>query len=368
MNEPSLTLGVEEEYQVVDAETGALRPYINSLIQDGRVRVKGIKAELHQSTVEVGTEVCSTPAEIRAEILRLRRSVADLAATEGLRIVASGTHPFSSWTDSPITPLERYLGLEEDLQDVARRNLIFGTHVHIGIEDRDFLIDTMRVARYFIPHLLALSVSSPFWMGRDTGLKSYRSSVWRTFPRTGVPPAFDTWSGYEELVTTLVRANSIQDPSKIWWDLRPSHFYPTLEFRVCDMCTRVDEVVCVAALVQAIVGKLWRLRRDNLTFRVYSQPLLMDNKFRAARYGLDGNLVDLGKGVEVPTRDMIRDFITDFLGDTIDEMGIRGEVELAFKILDEGTSADRQLAVFAGTGDLSKVVDHLAEETLSGVP
>ena len=367
MNAPSLTLGVEEEYQVVDIETGELRSYITHLIQDGRVSVKGIKPELHQSTVEVGTDVCRTPAEVRAEIVRLRRSVADLAGTEGLRIVSSGTHPFSCWTDSLITPLERYLGLEEDLQDVARRNLIFGTHVHVGIEDRDFLIDTMRVARYFLPHLLALSVSSPFWMGRETGLNSYRSSVWRTFPRSGVPPAFETWADYEELVSTLVRANSMEDPSKIWWDLRPSHFYPTLEFRVCDMCTRVDEVVCVTAITQAIVAKLWKLRRENLTFRVYSLPPLMDNKFRVIRHGLDGNLVDLGKGVEVPTRTMIRELIGEFLDDVLDDLGSRQEVELALRILEEGTSADRQLAVFRETGDLTAVVDHLAKETMEGV-
>jgi len=368
VNAPSLTLGVEEEYQVVDTETGALRSYITHLINDGRVSVKGIKPELHQSTVEVGTDVCRTPAEVRAEILRLRRSVADLAGTEDLRIVSSGTHPFSSWIESLITPLDRYLILEEDLQDVARRNLIFGTHVHVGIEDRDFLIDTMGVARYFLPHLLALSVSSPFWMGRDTGLKSYRSSVWRTFPRSGVPPAFDTWADYEELVSTLVGANSMEDPSKIWWDLRPSHFYPTLEFRVCDMCTRVDEVVCVAAITQAIVAKLWKLRRDNLMFRAYSLPLLMDNKFRVTRYGLDGNLIDLGKGVEVSTRQMIRELIEDFLDDVLDELGTREEVGLALRILDEGTSADRQLRVYRETGDLSAVVDHLAAETLEGVP
>ena len=368
MKAPSLTLGVEEEYQVVDSDTGALRPYITHLLHDGRISVKGIKPELHQSTVEVGTDVCRTPGEIRDEVIRLRHSVSGLAAREGLRIVASGTHPFSCWTESPITPLERYLGLEEDLQDVARRNLIFGTHVHVGVEDRDFLMDTMRVSRYFLPHLLALSVSSPFWMGRNTGLKSYRSSVWRTFPRTGVPPAFDTWADYEDLVSTLVRAHSMEDPSKLWWGVRPSHFYPTLEFRVCDMCTRVEEAVCVAALIQALVAKLWKLRRDNLTFRVYSLTLLAENKFRVARYGLDGNLIDLGKGVEVPTRTLVREFIEDFLDDVLDELGTRAEAEYAFRILEEGSSAQRQLRVYEETRDLSAVVDHLARETVEGVP
>lgn len=366
MKPPSLTLGVEEEYQVIDPETWLLHPYVTEALQQEALTVKGIKPELHQSTVEVGTEVCQTPAEIRSELVRLRRAVSELAAEKGLRVVASGTHPISSWTDLPITPMDRYLGLEEDLQDLARRNLIFGTHVHVGVEDREFLIDTMQVARYFLPHLLALSASSPFWMGRATGLKSYRTVVWRPFPRSGMPPAFATWAEYEQLVATLVRANSMEDPSKIWWDIRPSHFYPTLEFRICDMGTRVDEVVCFAALIQAIVAKLWKLRRENLTFRNYSLALLQENKFRAARYGLAGYLIDLGKGVEVPTREMVLELL-EFVDDVVDELGSREDVSYAHRILDEGTSAQRQLRVFEDTGDLEKVVAHLADETLEGV-
>lgn len=366
MKPPSLTLGVEEEYQVIDPETRLLHPYITAVLEEGRLTVKGIKPELHQSTVEVGTEVCRTPAEIRAEVVRLRRAVSELAGERGLCILASGTHPISSWTDLPITPMDRYLGLEEDLQDLARRNLIFGTHVHVGVDDREFLMDTMKVARYFLPHLLALSASSPFWMGRNTGLKSYRTVVWRPFPRSGMPPAFENWAEYEYLVSTLVRANSMEDPSKLWWDIRPSHFYPTLEFRICDMGTRVDEVVCFAALIQAIVAKLWRLRRDNLTFRSYSLALLQENKFRAARYGIDGHLIDLGKGTEVPTRDMILELL-DFVDDVLDDLGSRDHVAYAHKILDEGTSAHRQLEVYEETGDLLTVVDHLAAETVAGV-
>jgi len=363
---PSLTLGVEEEYQVVDPETRLLHPYITAVLEHGRMTVKGIKPELHQSTVEVGTEVCRTPAGIRAEVVRLRRAVSELAGERGLCILASGTHPISSWTDLPITPMDRYLGLEEDLQDLARRNLIFGTHVHVGVEDREFLMDTMKVARYFLPHLLALSASSPFWMGRNTGLKSYRTVVWRPFPRSGMPPAFESWAEYEYLVSTLVRANSMEDPSKIWWDIRPSHFYPTLEFRICDMGTRVDEVVCLAALIQAIVAKLWKLRRDNLTFRTYSMALLQENKFRAARYGIDGHLIDLGKGTEVRTREMILELL-DFVDDVLDDLGSKDDVSYVHRILEEGTSAQRQLQVFEETGDLLDVVDHLAAETVAGV-
>jgi carboxylate-amine ligase len=367
MKPPSLTLGVEEEYQVVDPDTCLLHPYITGVLQEGRITVKGIKPELHQSTVEVGTEVCATPREVRAEILRLRAAVTELAGRQGLRIVASGTHPISSWIESPITPMERYLGLEHDLQDVARRNLIFGTHIHVGVEDREFLIDTMAVVRYFLPHLLALSSSSPFWMGRNTGLKSYRTRVWREFPRSGMPPAFATWAEYEHLVSTLVRANSMEDPSKLWWDIRPSHFYPTLEFRICDMATRVDEVVCLAALTQAIVAKMWRLRRDNLTFRSYSVELLRENRFRAARYGLDGNLIDLGKSEEIGTRTMIRELVA-FVDDVLDELGSRDEVAYVERILGEGSSADRQLRVYEEEGSFEAVVRHLIEETTEGCP
>lgn len=366
MQAPSLTLGVEEEYQIVDPATRLLHPYITQVLKGEHRAVRGLKPELHQSTVEVGTDVCRSADEIRSEIVRLRRSVADLAAEHGLAIVAAGTHPISSWMDSLITPVDRYLGLEEDLQDLARRNLIFGTHVHVGVEDREFLVDTMKVVRYFLPHLLALSASSPFWMGRNTGLRSYRTVVWRPFPRSGMPPGFDSWDDYQHLVATLVRGNSMEDPSKIWWDVRPSHFYPTLEFRICDMGTRVDEVVCLAALVQALVAKLWRLRQENLTFRTYSWALLQENKFRAARYGLDGCLIDLGKGVEVPTKEMILELL-DFVDDVVDELGVRRDVAYARRILEEGSSAQRQLRVYEETGSLEAVVDHLAAESLEGV-
>jgi carboxylate-amine ligase len=363
MRAPSLTLGIEEEYQIVDPHTRELRSYITHVLKDGRVTVKGIKPELHQSVVEVGSCVCETPEQARSELIRLRRAVSDLAGRQGFAIMAAGTHPFSSWIDQEITPLERYLGIEADLQDLARKNLVFGLHVHVGIEEREFLIHTMRIARYFMPHVLALSASSPFWMGRDTGLHSYRSVQWRNFPRTGTPPAFRTWADYEYLVSALMRGGAIEDPSKLWWDLRPSHFYPTLEFRLCDMCTRVDEAITIAAILQAIVAKLWKLRCDNLTFRAYPLTLLSENKWRAARYGLDGKLIDLGQQAEVPLRRLIEDLIGEFLDDVLDELGTRAQVEYAAKILDEGSSADRQRTVFRRTGDLGAVVDHLVAET-----
>jgi carboxylate-amine ligase len=367
MKAPSLTLGIEEEYQIIDPETRELRSYITEILSGDHLVLGEVKPELHQSMVEIGTKVCSTPAEVRAELVRLRRHVMELAGKKGLVIAAAGTHPFSSWLTQEITPLERYMGVRQDLADLAQQLLIFGTHVHIGIEDRDFLIDAMNVARYFVPHVLTLSTSSPFWMGRETGLKSYRSIIFRNFPRTGIPPVLESGTAYAALVDTLVRTGCVPNASKIWWDVRPNHSYPTLEFRVCDVCTRVDEAVCVAAILQAIVAKLWKLRRDNMTFRVYPTALIEENKWRAVRYGLDGRLVDLGKDQELPARTLVRELLEWFVDDVLDELGSRKEVEYAFTILDQGTSADRQIARFRQTGDLKAVVDSLIAETADGV-
>jgi carboxylate-amine ligase len=367
MKPPSLTLGIEEEYQIIDPRTRELRSYITEILEGDHLVLEEVKPELHQSMVEIGTKVCRSPAEARGELVRLRRTVMDLAARKDLRIVAAGTHPFSSWITQEITPLERYLGVKQDLADLAQQLLIFGTHVHIGIEDRDFLIDAMNVSRYLLPHVLCLSTSSPFWMGRNTGLKSYRSVVFKNFPRTGIPPEIDSYATYESLLDSLVRTNSIPDGSKIWWDVRPHHKFPTLEFRVCDVCTRVDEAVCIAAILQAIIAKLWKLRRDNMTFRVYPQTLIEENKWRAVRFGLDGNLIDFGKEIDLPARTLIRELIEWFIDDVVDDLGSRKEVEYAFRILDGGTSADRQLATYRSTGSFEAVVDQLIQETAEGV-
>jgi carboxylate-amine ligase len=291
----------------------------------------------------------------------------ELAARDGLKIAAAGTHPFSSWVDQEITPFDRYLGIREDMQLLAQQILIFGTHVHVGIEEPEFAIDVLNVARYMLPHILCLSTSSPFWLGQDTGLKSYRSVVFRNFPRTGVPPQFRSHADYRRLIETLVKTGCIPDGSKIYWDIRPHFRYPTVEFRVCDVCTRVDEAVCIAAIFQALVAKLWKLRRDNLTFRVYPSALIEENKWRAVRYGLDGKLIDFGKSTELPARDLIREFLEWFLDDVMDELGTRQEIEYAYRILGEGTSADRQLATYRRTGDLRAVVDQLIAETEEGV-
>ncbi|HXY29596.1 MAG TPA: carboxylate-amine ligase [Gemmatimonadaceae bacterium] len=367
MKAPSLTLGIEEEYQIIDPVTRELRSYITEILAGEHLMLEEVKPELHQSMVEIGTKVCQTPSEARAELVRLRGAVMRIAGQNGLKIAAAGTHPFSSWMQQEITPLERYMGVRQDLAELAQRLLIFGTHVHVGIEDRDFLIDAMNVARYFVPHVLALSTSSPFWMGRLTGLKSYRSVVFRNFPRTGTPPLLKAWSDYQELLEALVQTNSIPDGSKIWWDVRPNWSYPTLEFRVCDVCTRVEEAVCIAAILQAIIAKLWKLRRDNMTFRIYPESLIDENKWRAVRYGLSGKLIDFGKRQELPASELIRELVGWFVDDVVDELGTRREVEYAYTILERGTSADRQLATFARTNDLKAVVDQLIAETEEGV-
>jgi carboxylate-amine ligase len=365
---PSLTLGIEEEYQIIDPVTGELRSYITQLLEEGKLTLKEqVKAELHQSIVEVGTNVCKTPAEAKQELIRLRRAIIELAGKADLKIASAGTHPFSSWMTQEITQADNYLAVRSDMADLAQQLLIFGTHVHIGIEDREFLIDAMNVARYFLPHLLCLASSSPFWMGRNTGLKSYRSIIFRNFPRSGVPPVFESWDSLDTLVDTLMQTGCIVNGTKIWWDVRPNWKYPTLEFRMCDVCTRVDEAVCIAAILQALIAKLWKMRQQNITFRVYPTVLIEENKWRAVRFGLDGKLLDLGKRKEQPARELVRELLDWFLADVIEELGIQNEINYARRILEEGSSADRQLRVYEATGSTKAVVDHLIAETEEGL-
>src|SRR5438874_10776471 len=368
MRATSISLGIEEEYQIIDHKTRELCSYITEILSGDQLVLEEVKPELHQSMVEVWSKVCRTPADLRAELVRLRGAVIELAARGGLKVAAAGTHPFSNWMTQEITPLERYVGVKQDLQDLAQQLLIFGTHVHVGIEDREFMIDAMNVSRYLLPHVLCLSTSSPFWQGRRTGLKSYRSIVFKNFPRTGIPPIMRSSSEYEELLDALVVTKCVPDASKIWWDVRPHHAYPTLEFRVCDVCTRVEEAVCIAAILQAIVAKLWKLRRDNMTFRVYPATYIEENKWRAVRFGLDGKLIDFGKDQELPARELITEMLAWFVDDVVDELGSRREVEYAFHMMRERTSAARQLATFERTGDLKDVVDQLIAETAEGIP
>src|SRR5437667_19299 len=304
--EHAFTVGVEEEFQIVDPTTWELRSHVSELLASSAPAFGDqVKREMHQSIVEVGTKICSGVGELAEEIIRNRRDLAAAAERVGLRVAAAGTHPFSSWMDQVISPGERYENIVEELQQLARSLLIFGLHVHVAVPDRSAMIDLMNEARYFLPHLLALSTSSPFWMGRDTGLKSFRTTVFRRFPRTGIPEQFGSWSAYENFVNLLVKLNCIDTGKKIWWDVRPHPTFGTLEFRMCDVTTKVEEAVAIAALTQALVVKLHRLYKSNQSWRIYRRALIEENKWRAARYGIEGKMNELGKEEEVPKRALI---------------------------------------------------------------
>ncbi|MGC2446765.1 MAG: carboxylate-amine ligase [Candidatus Sulfotelmatobacter sp.] len=365
---PTFTIGIEEEYQTVDPGTRDLRSHIQvELLEKGKmVLQERVKAEMHQSVVEVGTGICKNIKEAKAEVKGLRREIIRLANENGLRLASVATHPFSDWRTQEIHPDERYKNIVEDLQLVARANLIFGLHVHIGIEDRETAIHMMNHARYFLPHILALSTNSPFWLGMNTGLKSYRCKVFDKFPRTNIPDYFPSWGEYDNFIKLLIKTNCIDNAKKIWWDIRPHPFFNTIEFRVCDIPMRADETIALAALIQATVAKLYKLYTANQGFRLYRRALIMENKWRAARYGLDGKLIDFGKQKEVPARDLVREYL-EFVDDVVDELDSREELEYIHKILETGSGADRQLRVFEETGDLKKVVDHIIEETEAGL-
>ncbi len=364
---PRLTIGIEEEFQIVDGQ-GQLKSHIETLLAAAGGRFGDqLKREMMQSVVEAGTKICADVSEARDEIATLRGSIAALLRPAGLRIASAGTHPFSHWQDQDVTEAERYKILEEELQDVIRELLIFGLHVHVGIPDPELRIEVMNEARYFLPHLLAISTSSPFWLTRITGLKSYRQIIWQRFPRTGIPPEFSSYDEYENFVELLVKTKCIDDGRKIWWDLRPHATFPTIEFRVCDAATRVDETLCIAALIQAICAKLLVLRARNQGFRRYAPSLIQENKWRAVRGGMDAKLIDFGKQTEVPMRELAVELL-EFVDDVVDALGSRREVEYLQTIIREGTSADRQLRAFAASGHLHAVVDHIAEETIAGVP
>jgi carboxylate-amine ligase len=369
------TLGIEEEFQIVDPQTRELKSHVSEMLEEGKMLLgEQVKPEMMQAQVEVGTGVCRNIEEARADITRLRSIVSHLARKQNLEIVAASTHPISQWTQQQIYDDPHYKLLIEELQMVARSLLIFGLHVHVGIEDRDRQIHIMNAARYFLPHVLALSTSSPFWLGINTGLKSYRSEVFKKFPRTDIPDHFDSYQSFERYIKLLLDTKSIDRPKKIWWDVRPHSQFPTLEFRVCDIPTRVDDTVAIAALFQAIVCKLDRLIDRNLGFRLYRRMLIQENKWRAVRYGLEGNMIDFGKQKEVPTRDLIRELL-DFVDDVVDDLGSRKEIEHIHTILERGTSADEQLRVYHATDEqlppverLKPVVDRLIGLTMENVP
>lgn len=362
------TLGIEEEFQIIDPHTRELRSRVNEMMDEGRMILgEQIKPEMHQSMVEVGTGICENVQEARADVIKLRRTIAELAQRKGLAIVAASTHPISHWEDQKITDNERYEQLIEEMQQNARALLIFGMHVHVGIDDPEAAIAIMNEVRYMLPHILALSCSSPFWIKRNTGLKSYRSEVFKHFPRTGIPDFFRSYNEFKRYLDLLIKTGCIDDGKKIWWDVRPHPYFPTLEFRISDICPRVDDTIAIAALIQATTAKLYKLYKQNLGFRVYHRALIQENKWRAARYGLDGKLIDFGKQEEVPVRDLIRELLT-FVDDVVDDLGSRSDINHVYDMLESGTSADRQIKVWnENEHDLRAVVDLLAKETLEGV-
>lgn len=365
----TFTLGIEEEFQIVDPETRELKSHVSEILDEGRLMLgEKVKPEMIQSMIEVGTGVCANIQEAREDISKLRCIISSLARKKGMEIVAASTHPFSKWSEQEIFDDDRYKLLVDELQMVARSLLIFGVHVHVGIADKDRQIDIMNAARYFVPHVLALTTSSPFWLGFQTGLKSYRSEVFKKFPRTDIPEHFESYQQYQSYIDLLVKMNCIDNAKKIYWDIRPHPFFPTLEFRVCDIPTKVDDTIAIAALFQAIVAKLSQLIEKNLGFRLYHRRLIQENKWRAVRYGLDGKLLDLGKQKEVPVKDLICELL-EFVDDVVDDLGSRKEIEHIYTIMERGTSADEQLRVYEESGeDLTAVVDMLIKNTMENVP
>ena len=357
------TLGIEEEFAIIDPETRQLRSHIQEILEGGKVTLKEqIKPEMHQSVVELGTEICQSVVDARAHVIELRSKLAELAGRGGLKIASVGTHPFSHWHDQLITEGERYQEIVKDMQLLARANLIFGLHVHVGIADRETAIHVMNQARYFLPHIYALSVNSPFWVGHNTGLKGYRLKVFERFPRTGIPDAFESLSEYEDYCKLLVKTGCVDNAKKIWWDIRLHPFFDTLEVRVCDAQSRVDDTLAIAALIQAVVAKLHKLLHQNITFRVYRRRLLDENRWRASRYGIDGKLIDFGRETEVDARSLLNELL-EFVSTEVNELGSENEMAHIERIMREGTGADRELAAWEGTQDMKAVVDQIVAET-----
>jgi carboxylate-amine ligase len=358
------TLGIEEEYMVVDPESRELTSHDQKIVEIAqRVLNDQVKAEMHQAVVEVGTGVCNNIQDASQDIRKLRSTVCEIARSLGLRIGASGTHPFSHWSKQLITPNPRYDAIVNEMQEAARSNLIFGLHVHVGVSDKNMAIHIVNTIRYFLPHVYALSCNSPFWEGRNTGFKSFRTKVFDKFPRTGLPDYFNDWDDFKNYVNLLIKTGCIDNAKKIWWDVRVHPFFDTIEFRICDVPMRVEETIAITALFQALVVKLYKLRTQNMSFIVYTRALINENKWRACRYGIDGKLIDFGKQAEVETRALIEELL-EFIDDVVDELGSREAINYVRTMLQIGTGADRQLAVFQSAGNLESVVDYIVDETV----
>lgn len=376
MERPAFTIGVEEEYLVVDRETRdlikspppAMWKAINEVVGEAATH------EFLKAQIEIRTGVCTKVSEARSEVAQLRRDLSGIVTEYGGALIASSTHPFANWAHQETTEDDRYLRLADDFQQVARQLVICGMHVHVGIEDPDLRIDLMNQVKYMLPHMLALSTSSPFWDGVPTGLMAYRLVIFQNLPRTGIPEEFDSWAEYERYVNVLVSAGLIEDASKLWWDIRPSSRFPTLEMRVSEVCTRLEDAMTIAAIYQCMLGYLYRLRRNNQRWRVYTPGIIEENIWRAQRYGTDGSLVDFGKGQLVPMADLIEEFIEVLAQDAI-EFDVREEIRHARDIVQNGTSAHRQLAIYEssladGASEkeaLKAVVDELIVDSMHGI-
>lgn len=349
---------------VVDPTTRELKSHEQKIVHEGHKIIKDkVKAEMHQAVVEVGTDICKDVEEAYKDVFTLRNTISQIAGSLGLAMGAAGTHPFSHWDSQLITDHVRYHQIVNELQEAARSNLIFGLHVHVGMLDRKLAIHIANSARYFLPHVYALSTNSPFWEGRKTGYKSFRTKVFDKFPRTGIPDFFESIEAYDNYVNLLIKTNCIDNAKKIWWDLRVHPFFDTVEFRICDVPMTTMETIAIAAVFQALCAKLYKLRNSNLNFIMYQRALINENKWRAGRYGIDGTLIDFGKETEVNTRLLILELL-DFVDDVVDELGSRPAINYVHKMLDHGTGADRQLKVYKETEDLKTVVDYITSQFL----
>ncbi len=376
VNDPKFTVGIEEEYLLIDPETrNLIAEAPPTMMSECEALLEGqVTPEFLQCQIEIGTQVCETLNDARDDLSRLRRTVSKVARNHGLEIIAASTHPFAVWGEQKRTEKERYAVIAQDLQEVVRRLMISGMHIHVGIEEEDLRVDLMGQIAYVLPHLLALSTSSPFWQGHQTGLKSYRIAVWNELPRTGLPEQFESFAEFQRHVDVMVQAGLIEDGTKLWWDIRPSVRFPTVEVRICDICTRLDDTICIAALYRCWLRMLYRLRRNNQRWRKYSNMLVNENRWRAQRYGIDQGLVDFGRGELVPYPELLEEMLV-LIREDAQFFGCVAEVEHARAILDRGTSAHWQVKTYeealsnGASQDeaLKAVVDMLVRETMHGL-
>jgi len=359
------TLGIEEEFQLVDRQTGQLCPHVLAILEKGTPFFgEKIKPEMLQSAVEIVTGICPDINGARRELRELRQTLLGLLEADGVGLISAGTHPGALWQDQPSVPNPRYIELEEELQDIARSILIFGLHVHVGVESQEVAVLIMNQVRTWIPQLLALSTNSPFWANRFTGIKSYRSVVWRPFPRSGIPDVFPSWKDFDNYVQALIRTGCIDNGKKIWWDIRPHPFFNTVEFRMCDMPATFEDTIAITALCQALVAKLTWMHHHGMSVPALPRPLLEENKWRAMRYGLDGEVLDFIRSRRLPMRESIYETL-DFVDDVLDDLGSRHEIDYLRSLLadEHGTGADRQIEAYRRTGSIHGVIQYLMEQT-----